>query len=94
MLNQLKAYCVTVCLLLIGVNCFDEWEATGSDFEIEAPCVFDNDNAGRTCNCGFRNEVKFPIENVSTTLTNRFTIISNRKCIYLKWMVTSFKFEY
>ncbi|KAJ6639215.1 hypothetical protein Bhyg_11957 [Pseudolycoriella hygida] len=56
MCSQLKTYCVTVCLLLIGVNCFDEWEANNSDIEIEAPCIFDNDDAGRTCNCGFRNE--------------------------------------
>lgn len=56
MFNQLKTYCVTVCLLLIGVNCFDEWETLQSDLEIEAPCNFDSDDAGRTCNCGFRNE--------------------------------------
>lgn len=57
MFSQLKTYCVTVCLLLIGVNCFDEWEAITTDLEIEAPCIFDNDEGGRTCNCGFRNEV-------------------------------------
>lgn len=81
MFSQLKTYCVTVCLLWIGVNCFDEWEAIHSDSEIEAPCMFDNDDAGRTCNCGFRNEVQlqkfiiakckfvnsFPIENVFTS---------------------------
>lgn len=60
MFNQLKAYCVTVCLLLIGVNCFDEWAAINSELEIEAPCIFDSDDAGRTCNCGFRNEVQHP----------------------------------
>lgn len=56
MFSQLKTtYCVTVCLLLMGVNCYDEWET--SDLEIEAPCIFDNDDAGRTCNCGFQNKV-------------------------------------
>jgi len=59
MFNQIKTYCVTACLLLIGANCFDEWEAIQSDLEIEAPCVFDNEDAGRTCNCGFRNDKMF-----------------------------------
>lgn len=58
MFNRLKTYCVTACLLMIGVSCFDEWEAIQSDLEIEAPCIFDNDDVGRSCNCGFRNDVR------------------------------------
>lgn len=57
MFNRLKIYCVTACLLMIGVNCFDEWEAMQSDLEIEAPCRFESDDAGRTCDCGFINKV-------------------------------------
>lgn len=57
MFSQLRTFCVTICLLLNGGNCIDEWETINTDVEIEAPCTFDNDDAGRTCNCGFRNEV-------------------------------------